>query len=69
MRTGTNLLSEKLRRILRTNKIRFTFFTENALRKLFCKPKDQLSTKDKTTFMKLTVVTVKQSTSVNLNDL
>ena len=40
--------------------MRFTFFTENSLRKLFCKPKDQLAPEDNTTVMKLTVVTVKQ---------
>ena len=32
--------SEKLRRILRSYKIRSTFYTENTLRKLLCKPKD-----------------------------
>ena len=32
--------SEKLRRILRSHKIRSTFYTENTLRKLLCKPKD-----------------------------
>ena len=32
--------SEKLRRILRSHKIRYTFYTEKALRKLLCKPKD-----------------------------
>ena len=33
-------ISEKLRRILRSHKIRSTFYTENTLRKLLCKPKD-----------------------------
>ena len=37
--------SEKLRRILRSHKIRSTFYTENTLRKLLCKPKDQVATK------------------------
>ena len=62
--------SEKLWRILSTHKIRSTFYTEKTLRKLLCKPKDRVLQKIKTiSFMKLTVVTVKQSTSVNLNCL
>ena len=36
--------SEKLRRILRSHKIRSTFYTENTLRKLVCKPKDRVAT-------------------------
>ena len=32
-------ISEKLRRILRSHKIRPTFYTEETLRKLLCKPK------------------------------
>ena len=32
--------SEKLWHILRSHKIRSTFFTENTLLKLLCKPKD-----------------------------
>ena len=39
--------SEKLRRILRSHKIRSTFYTENTLRKLLCKPKDRVATKDR----------------------
>ena len=39
--------SEKLRRILRSHKIRSTFYTEKTLRKLLCKPKDQVATEDK----------------------
>ena len=39
--------SEKLRRILRSYKIRSTFYTENTLRKLLCKPKDWVATEDK----------------------
>ena len=39
--------SEKLRRILRSHKIRSTFYTENTLRKLLCKPKDRVATEDK----------------------
>ena len=39
--------SEKLRRMLRSEKIRFPFYTENTLRKLLCKPKDRVPTEDK----------------------
>ena len=39
--------SEKLRRILRSHKIRLTFLTEKTLRKLLCKPKDRVATEDK----------------------
>ena len=39
--------SEKLRRILRSHKIRSTFFTENTLHKLLCKPKDRVAAEDK----------------------
>ena len=39
--------SEKLRRILRSHKVRPTLYTESTLRKLFCKPNDQLATEDK----------------------
>ena len=39
--------SKKLRRILRSHKIRSTFCTENTLRELLCKPKDRVATKDK----------------------
>ena len=45
-----------------------TLLHESTLRKLFCKPKDRVATEDKNkSFMKLTVVTSKQSTSVKLN--
>ena len=37
---GTN---EKLRRILRSHNIKSTFYTENTLRKLLCKPKDRVA--------------------------
>ena len=37
---GTN---EKLQRILRSHKIRSTFYTEMTLRKLLCKPKGSSS--------------------------
>ena len=40
-------ISEKLRRILRSHKIRSTFYTEITLRKLLCKPKDRVATEDK----------------------
>ena len=39
--------SEKLWRILRSHKIRSTFYTENTLHKLLCKPKDRVATEDK----------------------
>ena len=39
--------NEKLLRILRSHKIRSTFYTENTLQKLFCKPKDRVATEDK----------------------
>ena len=39
--------SEKLWRILRSHKMRSTFYTENTLRKLLCKPKDRVATEDK----------------------
>ena len=38
---------EKLQCIFRSHKIRPTFYTENTLRKLLCKPKDRVATKDK----------------------
>ena len=38
--------SEKLWRILRSHKIKATFYTENTLRKLLCKPKDRVATED-----------------------
>ena len=40
-------LREKLWRMLRCHKIRFTFYTENILRKLLTKPKDRAATEDK----------------------
>ena len=65
---GTN---KKLQRILKSHKIRPTFYSESTLRKLLCKPKDRVVTQIIKTisFMKLTVVTAKQSSSVNLNGL
>ena len=62
--------SEKLQRILRSHKIRLNFYTEITLRKLLCKPKGPVATEDKyISFMTLTVVTVKQFSSVNINGL
>ena len=39
--------SAKLRHILRSHKIRSTFYTENTLRKLPYKPRDRVATEDK----------------------
>ena len=39
--------TKKLRRILRSHKIRPVFYTENILRKLLCKPKDRVATEGK----------------------
>ena len=39
--------SEKLRHALRSHKIRSTFCTESTLRKLLCKPIDQVATEAK----------------------
>ena len=39
--------SEKLRRILKSHKIRSTFNNEKALRKLLCKPEDRVAKEDK----------------------
>ena len=39
--------SEKLRRILKSHKIRSTFYNENTLRKFLCESKDRVITKDK----------------------
>ena len=41
---GTN---EKLRHILKSHQIRSILYTESTLRKLLCKPKDQVDTEDK----------------------
>ena len=38
---------EKLRRVLKSHKMRSTFYTESTLRKLLCKLKDRLATQDK----------------------
>ena len=63
--------SEKLQPILRSHKTRSTFYTENTMRKLLCKPIEYRVAPEekKILFMKLTVVTVKPSTLVNLNGL
>ena len=52
IRMSINLLhiegaSEKLWHILRSYKIRSIFYTENALHKFLCKPKDWIATEDK----------------------
>ena len=52
IRMSRNLLyvegtSEKLWCILRSHKIRSTFYTEMTLCKLLCKPKDPVATEDK----------------------
>ena len=53
--------SKKLRHKLRSHKMRSIFHTENILCKILCKPEDRVIAEDiKNTFMKLTVVTVKQ---------
>ena len=39
--------SEKLWHILRSHKVRSTFYTENTLHKLLCKYKDRVVTEDK----------------------
>ena len=39
--------SEKLRRMLRSHKIRSAFYTEMTLQKFLCKPKDRVATEDK----------------------
>ena len=39
--------SEKLRRKLKSYKIRSTFYTESTLCKLLCKPKDRVAAEDK----------------------
>ena len=61
--------SEKLRRILRSHKIRFTFYFNSTLRKLLYIPKDRVATEDKNNIVYETAVTAKQSTSVDLNGL
>ena len=44
---------EKLRAILGSHKVRFTFYTEITLRKLLCKPRDRVATEvRKRSFMK-----------------
>ena len=52
LRMSINLLyiegtSEKLHHLLRSHKIRSTFYTENNFCKLLCKPKDRVATEDK----------------------
>ena len=40
-------ISKSQRSILRSHKIRSTFYTENTMRKLLCKTKDCVATEDK----------------------
>ena len=62
--------SRKPRHILRSHKVRSTFYIKSTLRKLLYKPKDQVGTEDKKiSLMKYTLLTVKQSTLVNLDGL
>ena len=62
--------SKKLRRVLRSNKIRSAFYTEITFKKLFGKPKDQVLQRIKTILlMKLTVVNANKSTLMNINGL
>ena len=61
--------SEKLWCILKSQKIRSTFYTGRTWCKLLCKPEDRVSTKDNNMVYGLTVKTAKLSTSVNLNGL
>ena len=39
--------TEKLRHIIKSQKIRSTFYTKSILRELLCKPKDRVATEDK----------------------
>ena len=62
--------SEKLQRILRSHKTRYTFYTDSTLHKLLCKSKDWVTTEDKNNIVYGNDCSnVKQSTSVNLNNL
>ena len=62
--------SKKLRRVLRSNKIRSTFYTKITFKNLFGKPKDRVLQRIKTILlMKLTVVNANKSTLMNLNGL
>ena len=61
---------EKLWRILRFHRVRPTFSIKKALRKVLFKSKDYGGIEEKTKLlMKLTVVTTKQSTVLNLHGL
>ena len=56
IRMSVNLLyvestSEKLLCILKSHKIRSTFYTEGTLCKLLCKPKDLVATEDKKQYL------------------
>ena len=65
-------ISEKLHCILRSHKIRTTFYNENTLLKLLSKPKDQKATEDENKIVNeidCSCSNWKQFTSVNLNEL
>ena len=63
-------ISEKLHCILRSHKIRNTFYIENTLLKLLSKPKDQKATEDENKIVnEIDCSNWKQFTSVNLNEL
>ena len=57
--------SEKLWLILRSHKIRSTFYTENTLRKLLCKPKDRVAAEDKNNTMQGTIHSSKNPNHIN----
>ena len=63
--------TEKPRRILRSHKIRSTFYTENTLHKLLCKPKDRVATEDENNIVYEIDCSnwLSNSSSVNLNGL
>ena len=61
--------SEKLRRILRSHKIRSPIYTEKTLRKLLCKPKYRVATEDKNNNAYKIDCSNCKSSSVNLNGL
>ena len=58
--------SGKLQCILESHKIKSTFYTENTLRNLLCKPKALVATEDKNNIIyEMIVITAEQFTSVN----
>ena len=75
IRMSINLLyvegtCEKLRHILRSHKIRSTFYTEKTLHKLLYKPKDLVATENKNNiFYEINFSNCQAVTLVNLNGL